>query len=51
MKKKKQRGRAGSCTHLDTLDCGFTGTQRPRQEDWCIGICSPDMKPYPMEAT
>lgn len=28
---------------LDTIDCGFRGTQRPRQEDRSLGICSSQM--------
>ena len=37
--------------HLDTIDCGFTGTQRPREEDRYLGICSPEMSPYPIKTT
>ena len=37
--------------HLDTIDCGFTGTQRPQAEDRCLGICSAEMNPYPIKTT
>ena len=37
--------------HLDTIDCGFTGTQRHQADDRCLGIWSAEMYPYPIKTT